>query len=160
VTVPGNLKENMTIIEFTAAKNDSNGRIFINSGKMSMIVRLKNTGNIHVKPFGTIQVSKGNQVIEEYELNNTDPRANVLPNSTRKFKDNLKNQKWIGKYTITANIGYGSSGGLITAKTYFWVIPTWFVIAAAALIVAIIAIAFILYRKYKTKNFHKTHRRR
>ena len=76
VTVPGNLKESMMLVEFSAAKNGSKGRFFINSGKMSIITRLKNTGNIHVKPFGTVQITeRSGKVIESFELNNTEPKS-------------------------------------------------------------------------------------
>ncbi|MEI6237900.1 MAG: hypothetical protein WCP03_04865 [Candidatus Saccharibacteria bacterium] len=146
VTVPGKLTEQLTLVQFSVAKNGSNGRFFLNSGDMSIVTRLNNTGNIHVKPFGKVQISDNSgKVLQEYEFNNTDPRANILPNSTRKFTDNLKSQKWLGKYTVTANLGYGSTGSLITAKTYFWVIPTWFVVVALTSVLAIVVIAFVLY---------------
>lgn len=149
VRVEGTLTESLQLVEFTAAKNGSTGRIFINSGEMSVVTRLKNTGNIHVKPFGRVQVTdRSGKVVQEYEFNNTEPRANVLPNSTRKFTDNLKPQKWIGKYTVTANLGYGTGGSLITAKNTFWVIPAWFLIAFALLVVAIAVLGFFLYRKF------------
>lgn len=161
VTVPGNLTENLQLVEFTAAKNSSTGRFFINSGEMSIVTRLRNTGNIHVKPFGHVQImDRSGKVIEEYEFNNTEPKSNVLPNTTRKFEDKLKNQKWIGKYTISANLGYGTSGSLITAKNTFWVIPLWLIIVVVSVLVLILIGAFLLYRKIATKSKHKTGSRR
>lgn len=155
VRVPGNLTEKLDLVQFTAAKNGSNGRFFINSGKMTIVTRLKNTGNIHVKPYGRVDITDRNgKTVETYEFNGTEPRANVLPNSTRKFVDNLKNEKWFGKYTVTANFGYGSGGSLITAKTTFWVIPSWMIILFAIIVVAIIAASFMLYRKFSRKS-HK-----
>jgi hypothetical protein len=161
VKVPGNLTEQLQLVQFTAAKNGSNGRFFINSGNMSVVTRLKNTGNIHVKPFGKIQIAdRSGKIIQEIEFNNSDPQANILPNSTRKFTDALKNQKWIGKYSVTANLGYGSTGSLITAKTYFWVIPTWFLFAAIILLIIIIAGVYLIYRRSKIKPIHKLRARR
>jgi hypothetical protein len=157
ITVPGQLTESLQLVEFTAAKNGSTGRFFVNSGEMSIVTRLKNTGNIHVKPFGHVQVTdRSGKVVEEYEFNNGTPRANVLPNTTRKFDDKLKNQKWIGKYTITANLGYGTSGSLITAKNTFWVIPVWVFIALAVLVVLFVLAGFFVYRKFTTKSKHTT----
>lgn len=160
VTVPGNLTQSLALVEFTAAKNGSNGRFFINGGNMSVITRLKNTGNIHSQPFGVIQVkdSKG-KIVQEMEFNNTDPRANILPESTRKFTNDLKNQKWFGKYSITANLAYGEGGGnLITAKNTFWVIPTWILIAAIAILVIIaIIIAMIVLKIMKSKKRRQKH---
>jgi hypothetical protein len=157
VKVPGNLKESLQLVEFTAAKNGSNGRLFINSGEMTIVTRLRNDGTIHVKPFGRVAITDGRgKEIEAYEFNNVEPRANVLPNSTRKFEDKLKNKSWLGKYTVTANFGYGSSGSLITAKTTFWVIPTWFMILVGVIIVALIVGAYMLYRKYFASKQHHT----
>jgi hypothetical protein len=161
VRVPGNLTEALQLVEFTAAKNGSTGRLFINSGNMTIVTRLKNTGNIHVKPFGKIQIADNSgKVVEEYEFNNTEPRANILPNSTRKFEDQLKNKKWIGKYTITANLGYGTGGSLITAKNSFWIIPMWVIIAGGVLLVALLVGGFLLYRKLSTGNKHKVSKTR
>ncbi|MFO0882386.1 MAG: hypothetical protein U0491_02965 [Candidatus Saccharimonadales bacterium] len=161
VRVTGSLTESLQLVEFTAAKNSDPGRFFINSGKMSIITRLKNTGNIHVKPFGRVQVTdRSGKIVQEYEFNNTDPRANVLPNSTRKFEDQLKNQNWIGKYTITANLGYGTSGSLITAKNTFWVIPAWSIAVLAGIVVLFLVLGFFIYRKLSTRSKHTAKVRR
>lgn len=161
VRVPGNLTEKLDLVQFTAAKNGSNGRFFINSGQMSIVTRLKNTGNIHVKPYGKVTVTDNSgKTVETYEFNGTEPRSNVLPNSTRKFVDNLKNQKWFGKYTVTANFGYGSGGSLITAKTTFWVIPSWMLIVGIILLLAVAVGIFLLYRKFATKSHRPVRPRR
>lgn len=160
VRVSGDLVEDLQLVEFTAAKNGDTGRIFIGSGEMSIVTRLKNTGNIHVKPFGRIQVTdRSGKIVQEYEFNSTDPRANVLPSSTRKFTDVLTPQKWVGKYTITANLGYGTGGNLITAKNTFWVIPIWFVIALAGLIVILVAVGWLIYRRISASRRRLHYRR-
>lgn len=161
VTVPGDLTESLELVEFATARDDSTSRFFINGSEIQVVTRLKNTGNIHVKPFGRVQVadSKGN-VIEQYEFNNTEPKANVLPNSTRKFTDTLTNKYSLGKYTVTANLGYGSAGNLITTKNTFWVIPVWFIVVAVALLLVIIVGAFLIYRKLRQNRKHKVNPRR
>lgn len=154
IKVPGQLTESMTLTEFSAEKNGSKGRFFINGGNLAIITRLKNTGNIHEQPFGTIQVKDGKgSVVQEIEFNNTDPRANVLPNSTRKFTNSLKNQKWFGRYTITANLAYGDGGGnLITAKNTFWVLPSWIILVAIFAIFIIIALVVVIIHRKKLKK--------
>lgn len=162
ITVPGDLKESLELVEFTAAKDNSTGRYFIGGGdKIQIVTRLHNSGNIHVKPFGRIQIadSKGN-VVEQYEFNNNEPRSNVLPDSTRKFTDEINYSNFFGKYTITANLGYGSAGNLITAKNTFWVVPLWLVIVAAAVLLLLIVGAFLLYRKLRQNRKHKVNPRR
>jgi hypothetical protein len=161
VRVEGQLTEKLDLVQFTAAKNGSNGRFFINSGKMTVVTRLKNNGNIHVKPYGRVDVTdRSGKSVETYEFNSTEPAANILPNSTRKFEDTLKNQKWFGKYTVTANLGYGTGGSLITAKTTFWVIPAWMVIVAGVLFVALLVAGFLVYRKFATKSHRPVRPRR
>ena len=162
VTVPGDLNEALELVEFTAAKNGSTGRFFIGGGEnIQIVTRLKNTGNIHVKPFGRIQITdyKGNTV-EQYEFNNTEPKSNVLPNSTRKFTDEVNYSNFFGKYTITANLGYSSAGNLITAKNTFWVVPVWLVVVLAAALLVVLVGAFLLYRKLRQSRKHKVNPRR
>jgi hypothetical protein len=154
VTVPGNLTENLEVVDFSAAHNGSTGRLFINTKKLSIITRLKNTGNIHVAPFGVVTISHGSKVIEEYEFNSTQPRGNILPDSIRKFNDPLKNTSWSGKYTIMANLGYGTSGNLLTMKNTFWVIPLWFLILAVIITLAILIGSYFVFRRYKMMKKH------
>jgi hypothetical protein len=161
VTVPGDIKEELILTELATASNGSTSRIFINTKDIEIVTRLKNTGNIHVKPYGVIDIKDSkNNVIESFDLNNTEPRANVLPDSTRKFENKLQNKDWFGKYTVSANLGYGSGGSLITAKNTFWVIPIWVVIVAVVALVAIIVGAFLVYRKLSKNNKHKVSPRR
>lgn len=161
VKVPGELTEQLQLVDFSAAKDGSTSRFFTNGKNLQIVTRLKNTGNIHVAPFGRVQITdRSGKVVEEYEFNNESPRANVLPNSTRKFTDNLKKQDWIGKYTATANLGYGTTGSLISTKTTFWVIPLWVIVAAVVLIVLLILGGYLVYRRISTNTKHKAKSRR
>jgi hypothetical protein len=141
VKVPGDLTEKLDLVQLSAAqKGKTKG--FITGGDVNVITRLKNTGNIHVQPFGKVQVKNMfGKVIKEYELNSTDPRANVLPDSIRRFDDGIGKVgfKWLGRNTITANIGYSQgSGDLITASSRFWYLPLWFLIVLLLLVIAIV----------------------
>ena len=162
VTVPGAINESLSITEFTAAKDGSNGRFFIGGGdKIQIVTRLTNNGNIHVKPFGRIQIldSKGNSV-EQFEFNDREPKANVLPNSTRKFVNDLEYSNFFGKYTITANLGYGNDGNLLTANNTFWVVPLWLVIVAGAFLIVLIVIAILIFKALSKRKNHKIKHRR
>lgn len=140
VRVPGNLTEKL-ILEQIGASQDGKTKGFITGGDVAVATRLKNVGNIHVQPFGKVQVKDMfGKLVQEYEINSTDPRANILPESTRRFEDKITKPKrgWLGRYTITANIGYSQgSGDLITTSTTFWYLPTWFIILVIVLILAI-----------------------
>src|SRR5690606_31396147 len=55
IRVPGPLVEKVSLIEFTSAQNGK-AKSFFTSGDVSSLIRLKNEGDIHVKPFGKVQV--------------------------------------------------------------------------------------------------------
>ncbi len=100
-------------------------------GNVQILTRLKNEGDIHVKPFGKIVVKNmfGKKVSENSNLilvDKPDSRANILPASTRRFVNDLPKKSLLGRYTIVANLGYSSgSGDLISAKSSFWYLPPW-----------------------------------
>lgn len=156
VRVPGNLTERLELVQLSAAQNN-NAKSFFMSGDVSALIRLKNTGDIHVQPFGKVQVKNMfGKVVGEYELNSTDPRANILPDSTRKFVDALPDNNFLGRYTIVANIGYSQgSGELISSTASFWYMPLWAIIVLIALIVLVVAGIYWMVRKRKARKQHK-----
>jgi len=151
VTVPGDLTEKLDLVELGATQN---GELkgFMTGGDLSIVARLKNTGDIHVKPFGKVQIKNMfGKVVKEYELNAVEPRANILPESVRKFEDAVAKpgRGWFGRYTVQANIGYSQgSGDLITASSSFWYLPVWFLVLLVVL-AAIVAGVFWLVRRYR-----------
>lgn len=142
IRVPGDLEERLNLTQLSAAQNGGT-KSFFTGGDVSVATRLENVGNIHVQPFGKVHVKDMfGKVIHEFELNSTEPRANILPDSIRRFEDevNKPDRGWFGRYTITANIGYSQgSGDLISASASFWYLPVWFLIVLAVVIVAIVA---------------------
>jgi hypothetical protein len=94
----------------------------------------------------------GKQVGPSYDVNNTVPAGNVLPDSIRKFSIPLKDIGSFGKYTIEGNFGYGTSGQLISAKTSFYVVPIPLIIAALVLLVLIIVAIFEVPRMIRRYN--------
>lgn len=149
VRVPGDLTERLDLVQLTAGQ-DGNAKSFLTSGSVQVLTRLKNSGDIHVQPFGKVQVKNMfGKTVAEYELNNTDPRANILPDSTRKFVDEAPDQKWLGRYTIVANLGYGQGGGeVITAQSSFWYLPPWAIAVIVVALATLVAGGYLLYRKY------------
>lgn len=141
VRVPGDLTEKLDLVQLSAAQGDQ-AKSFLTGGDVNVVTRLKNVGDIHVQPFGKVQIKNMfGKVVKEFELNNSDPRANVLPDSIRRFNDAVPKpgRGWFGRYTITANIGYSQgSGDLITASSTFWYLPMWFLIVLLVLVIAIV----------------------
>lgn len=140
VQVPGDLTERIDLEQLSAAQGDSL-RSFLTGGDVSVLVRLKNSGDIHVQPFGKVQIKNMfGDVVETYELNDNNPRAYVLPDTIRRFQDDLEKENWFGRYTIEANIGHSQdSGDVLSAQSAFWYVPAW---ALVVMFAALAAIAF------------------
>ncbi len=153
VNVPGEIKESMQLVSIRA------GRLTPGENKEVRLsnvfaqpfdrvqIRVKNTGNSFLKPFGKITVSdwRGKNVYD-YELNNTDPRANVLPASQRVFTNEIKGVKLPGRYTVAAGIAYGAGGDVLIQKINVWYLPVWIVVIA---FVGLGLIIFGLMRLFK-----------
>lgn len=166
IEVPGDIRQKVEVSSVKAYLDSKGGSFFTTKPNFSG-VEIKNQGNSFVKPFGrvTIKNMRGKDIFS-YELNNSDPRSNVLPESTRIFKDKLVNveKKTVngqeiseesspitipGRYTITADVSYGNGGEVFTVKASFWYLPAWFLIVLLGVVVALGAGIFILYRKFK-----------
>jgi hypothetical protein len=139
VTVPGDVIEAMNLVSLSAASDSGRISPFFSNPPTVGVVRIENTGNVFEKPFGKITITNwSGDVVYEYELNNTDPRGNVLPGTTRRFEDPIQNIGRFGRFTIEANISYGEGGGqIITASSSFWVIPWPLIVAAILVLVAL-----------------------
>jgi len=145
VTVPGNLTEKLDLIQLSAARNSQASSLIV-SGTPQVLTRLDNVGDIHVQPFGKVTIKDTfGKVVASFEFNNTDPRGNVLPNSIRKFINNLPNRTWLGHYTISESLGYTSGGGnLIIASAGFWYLPIWLISLLAIVVILIVAMIYWL----------------
>lgn len=165
VRVPGDLTERLDLVQLSAAtktkdqdgKDQYNSKSFFTSGDVGIMTRLKNSGDIHVQPYGKVLVKNMfGKTVHEFEFNDANPRANVLPDSIRKFGDDVPKQKWFGRYTIEANLGYSTGGGeLITARASFWYIPTAALLAIIIGILAIVGGVYWMIRKQKARKQHK-----
>lgn len=161
VTVPGDLVQKLDLVQMSAEQksgNRYNTKSFLTSGDVSVMTRLKNSGDIHVQPFGRVQIKNMfGHVVTSYELNNVEPKSNVLPGSIRRFDDKVNYNKWFGRYTIEANLGYSQgSGKLISSKATFWYIPALVIYATLAVVVIATAGGYL----YFVKRNQKTRRNR
>jgi hypothetical protein len=155
LTVPGNLFQKLALVQFSAADVSGNTSSFFTNGQLSMVTRLTNNGSTHSEPFGNIIIKNMfGHTVDNVQFNNTTPRASILTQSTRKFTTALKKQKWLGYYTATISIGYGTTvSSLITAKTSFWYIPLWLEILVLIVIVLIVVGIVWLIRRRRASKF-------
>jgi len=84
VTVPGVMKEELAIKDFSAPRYSEHGPILFT-------IRFENTGTIHVKPKGLITITNWlGKKVEDISF----PEKNVLPKGIRKFEASW-DQKWL-----------------------------------------------------------------
>lgn len=158
VEVSGNITEQIQVRSIQALGNGKPGSFFTKS-PTALAVEIKNNGNSFSKPFGRVTITKGGKEVHSYEINNKEPRGNILPGSVRTFTDELKNVNKIGRYTADVSVSHGSGGQVITQKINFWYVPMWFILLLIALIIAIAIAGFILYKKkFKKRSRAKIRR--
>jgi hypothetical protein len=163
VKVPGDIKEQLSIASFDVRRDDSPSSLFMDTKDLSATVRFKNDGNVQEAPFGKILLkNRSGKVIGTYEINNTNPPGNVLPDSIRKFTVPLKKVGSFGQYKLEGNFGYGTNGQLLSASTTFYVIPKS-LIYIFILIVALLAFLVFglprIVRSYNRRIIRKATRR-
>jgi hypothetical protein len=160
LTVPGDLQENLMLTNFDVQQKGAAGSNFRNPDNLEVALRFENKGNVHVAPFGQINVKKGDKVVYKTDFNTTDPKGNVLPDSARKWNVPLKDIGRFGKYKIIGTFTYGSTNKTIEVEKSIWIVPMFYIIAAIGGFVGLIAlIVFIrLFLKSYKKRVLRHHR--
>lgn len=136
--------------------------------------RFENTGNVHLKPSGKIDVyNLVGRVVASLEVN--EKGGNVLPGSTRRFEaewsanqtvsqatGNLFKRFWqgvknesrgfgFGKYTGYLSLDWGSSGQTANAALEFWIFPwrlTTVVVLGLGLILLVLTVGVKRYNSW------------
>ncbi len=122
-----------------------NAPAFSEFGPVPLSVTFANSGNVHVKTFGLINVTDmfGRKVADVVV-----PGTNVFPDAERIVTAELKDQFLIGQYKATALMYYGSQNDNLTTSTSFIVFPVR--IAGGILVVLVL---LYLMRKRLGKAF-------
>ncbi len=156
VKVPGIITENTTLASFDVRRGGASNEastFFNDKRDLQAVVRFKNSGNVQVQPFGKVLLkNQSGKVLGTYEINDTNPRGNVLPGSIRRFEVPLRGVGSFGRFTVEANFGYGSSGQLLTAKKTFYVVPMWVVAVIAAVLMLALAATYSIPRAIRSYN--------
>ena len=138
ITVPGDIKENAKVTDFTAPK-------FSEYGPINFSAIISNLSDVHITPAGSINVTNwfGGKTAQ-LALATT----NIFPNTTREFQNTLE-RKWLfGRYAATLNAAYGTKGQLVTATIFFWVMP-WrlMILVTIAIILTVVIVKLLKSRK-------------
>ena len=113
---------------------------------------ISNKGNGFSRPIGNIQIKRGATEVYLYELNSTEPRGTILPNTSRTFTDEIKNVNKFGKYTVYASVAYEQGGEVIVRQASFWYIPIWMAAVALAAVITLVIVSWLIYRRLGKKR--------
>ncbi len=147
LTVTGNYTESGAIAAFnTVGKKTS-----YTQGPVEFNVEFKNTGDVHLKPTGNIEITNTFGGKTKTISVNEDSLA-VLPDKTRMFEvadwEDLGTS--FGKYTATLTIGAGTVSD--TASVSFWVFSTTGLIIAIVVVIVIIVVLVLLIKALTKKK--------
>jgi hypothetical protein len=189
VKVPGQTKEQLDFLQFGAFVPNRGGTggsfagLFFNSQPKVLAYRLKNQGNIAEQPKGNIVVRdfSGKTVAQ---VNAANPKSQLaLRGQTRLFDACIKSETQKnegsggadidtvvcvdpglkpGRYSAELHIFYGENGNEtreITAKSYFWYLPWWFIGLVVVALLIIAGIVFFVLRRVRDVRSRKTRRR-
>lgn len=131
--IDGEVKEDLVLTDFKVPK-------FKEFSPIPMEIKFKNSGNVHIKPFGIINVRNvfGKTVKDIVVKGET----NILPGATRIVRANLENKFLFGYYTAEALMNYGSKNESLSSTVNFVVLPV-------RLIGIALVVVFILYKGRK-----------
>lgn len=131
--VSGDVQEQAGVAEFYSAIYAANSvgskKGMFETGPIAFVQRLENSGNVHLKPTGTIEISNmfGRSVatlrVNGDPTDPNNPPKSVLPGSIRRFEQTL-DKKWLfGRYSATIKLSYGQGQKPLEQTITFWVIP-------------------------------------
>jgi len=138
--INGAALENLEMASFLPDKN------FSEYGPVTLSTRIKNTGNVHEKPTGSITIKNMfGFTVDTLKLD----EHFVIPGSVRHLKNDWpvsgKHKFLIGRYTAELNATY-AGGKKLTATTSFTVLP-WKLLAVAFIVLLILFLIFWKGRK-------------
>lgn len=131
--IAGEVKEQASIASFKTG-----GSLYEN-GPTDFELRVKNDGNIQIKPRGTITITNFlGQKVATIPID----EKNVLPGAVRKLESKWNSTWLFGKYTATVSLVYGNNKQVLTASTTFWGFPYKLVILVLAGLAAAVALIY------------------
>ena len=150
--VKGEANESASIREFTTDKG-----VYGTPFDVNFQIRIQNSGNVHVKPRGSI-IIKNMFGKEVGRIMVNDDAANVLPNSIRRFESEWQGGTGFGRYSAELGLSFGTSADLggsgkqsIFGGLYFWIMPWRIIIPVLLVLVIITALAVLMLRLYRNK---------
>jgi hypothetical protein len=154
ITVSGNINEEGNIQEFSV------DRAWYQDPNVNFSIRFANTGNVHVRPSGEIQIYNAfGKEQGTIPVNQNGYLGYVLPSSTRLFTASWQGPTsiWdIGQYTAVITLAYGQNGTKSASQSLaFWVLPIDQILEDAAIIIFVIGGFVLFIRRYVRKALER-----
>ncbi len=143
VGVNGDIKESASILSFLS-------KSFQEYGPVSMAAKIKNNGDLHIKPQGNISVY--NFLGQRVDLKGL-PENNIFPGGVvRDYQQNVGSKIMVGPYTAKLLASYGKNNNLpLTAAFTFWVFP-WRLVLLLVLIIIAAVLGYLYIQRGKNKD--------
>ena len=138
--IPGNAQESALVESFTSDKP------FYEFGPVTFTMRVKNNGNVHIQPFGAIEIT--DMLGKKVDVPITP--TNVLPNAVRKISTVFKSKLLIGKYKATIIASYGSKNQPLEGTVIFYAFPIRYALLALAILLVLFVMRKRLLKAVKT----------
>lgn len=147
--VQGDITEKLVVEEMFTAKDGKKGTFFPNS-PVTIVTRVKNTGNVHVQPVGTLVVKNMlGKTVGSYPFGSN--AKNVLPGSIRRYEQKFDKKFLFGRYSVNLTAAYGTTGGVLQGSTTFWIIPFKLIIFLIVLIVLVVLLTRRGLKRYRAR---------
>lgn len=148
-TVSGATRAEANLVSFKTSKT------IYQKPPVEFLTEIANTGNIHLKPTGTINVSNW-QKKNVSSVNFNQQNGHILPESQRIFKETLS-QIGYGYFTANLSLSVLAADGTkipMEATTAFWVLPVTTIVLVLLIIVFLILLFRFWLKKHDKKISH------
>lgn len=160
--ISGNVQEKASIADYFSANEQSTKTGFFESQPINFVERIRNDGNVHINPTGTIEILDiFNRKVDTLQVNGSPsdpknpPRA-ILPASTRKFEQTLSKNWLFGPYRAKMHLTYGQQNQhSLDSVISFWVIPYKLIALAIVVLTLLVLLIRFTHKKYKQRIIKK-----
>jgi len=140
IRVPGEVEEAGQLTSFETI----DGKKMYGSGPIDFRLLYKNSGSVHLNPYGEISVK--NILGKEIGLLKISPWF-AMPDSLRLREVSWESSFLVGKYTATASINRGYDNVVDTLEYTFWVFPVkLLVLICVSIVLVLFVLRFIITR--------------
>jgi len=152
--VSGDIAEKASLVDYYSASPAFEKSSFFETGPISFVQRIRNDGNTHIRPTGTIEIkdifgrTSGTLRVNGEPGNQQDSPRSILPQSIRKFQETLSTKWMFGRYTADMKLTYGNANVPLESSIVFWVIPYKLILLVIALILITFFLLRFIFRKY------------